>query len=712
MSVTREKLLAFVARAQYRPAKMKELARLLGVPQAEYRDFRRLVKDVVAEGLLVRGHHNRYEPPTALNQVVGRLKVHARGFGLVARSGGESDIFIPVADIREALDGDLVRVALTTAVSQRGEPLGRIVDIVEKMAGEIVGTYRMRGRRVVVEPDGSGVNRDIYLDEVPVAIAEGYKVVVRIVARDRGYDGLRGKIVEVLGDPEDPKLDFLTLVRRFDLKAEFASEVEAEAAKATIDLDVSRREDLRSLSCFTIDPDAARDFDDAVSLEPNEDGGCTLGVHIADVSHYVRRGSALDGAARERGTSVYLLDRVIHMLPERLAAEICSLAPGTDRPAVSVFMRLNAAGQLGDYRIVESVIHSAARLTYGQVQSLFDGRDEAAGPAVDLAAELAAMRDLAAKRTALRLDRGALDFALDQPRVEIDAASRPVALGRYPRWESHRLVEEFMLLANECVADYVLRRDLPVLYRVHRPPSPSSMVELGTLVSSMRIDLGPGDVVKPRDLQLFLAGIAGRKDEAMINKMVLRAMSRAEYAPESAIHFGLACQPYLHFTSPIRRYPDLRVHRVLKDHLAGNEHAADVGEEGLEALGRWASARERRAEEVERIYVRTKQMRYMERHIGERFAGVVTGVLRGGFFVEVGDFMVDGFCLLRTLDDFYELDERRHRLVGRRGRRVFEMGTEVEVVIAAVDWVTREMDLALVEEVPRQTRGKRRKKKR
>ena len=255
---------------------------------------------------------------------------------------------------------------------------------------------------------------------------------------------------------------------------------------------------------------------------------------------------------------------------------------------------------------------------------------------------------------------------------------------------------------------------MPILYRVHRPPAPSSMMELSRLVSSVGIDLGFGDVVEPRDLQLFLAGIAGRKEEAMVNKVVLRAMSRAEYAPESSIHFGLACQPYLHFTSPIRRYPDLWVHRVLKDYLAGNEQAADVEWEGLEALARWSSARERRAEEVERIYVRTKQMRYMERHVGERFPGIVTGVLRGGFFVEVGDFMVDGFCLLRTLDDYYELDDRRHRLVGRRGRRVFELGSEVEVIIAAVDIVTREMNLALVQEIPHQIRGrgKRRKKKR
>lgn len=713
MEITRENILAHVAKASYRPGKMKDLARSMGVPQADYRSFRHLVKELVGEGLLVRGHHNRYSPPSSLNQAVGRLKVHARGFGLVAHSGGESDIFIPGRDLDEALEGDLVRVALMESVSRRGEPLGRIVEIIEQVAGEFVGTYRKRGRRQLVTPDDAGINRDIYLDEEPpAALREGYKVVVRIVERGQGYDGLKGEIVEVLGDPDDPKLDFLTLVRRFDLPVEFDEEVEAEAAKAKIDLDLSRREDLRNLTCFTIDPDEARDFDDAVSITKAEDGRRTLGVHIADVSHFVRRGSRLDREARERGTSVYLLDRVIHMLPERLAAEICTLAPEEDRLAVSVLMQLDAAGQLVDYQITESVIHSAGRLTYGQVESVFEQRDDDAGPALEFADELKSMRALSSQRTAIRLKRGALDFAIGQPRVEIDAASRPIALGRYPRWESHRLIEEFMLLANECVGDFARRRNLPVLYRIHRPPSATSLVALSGLVSSIRVELGPADEVRPRDLQLFLAGVAGRSDEALINKLVLRAMSRAEYSPEDAIHFGLACRPYLHFTSPIRRYPDLWVHRIIKDCLAGNGAAAESARESLGSLGRWTSDRERRAEEAERIYVKTKQMRFMEQFVGERFPGIVSGVLRGGFFVEVGDFMVDGFCLLRDLDDYFELDEKRHRLVGCRSRRVFQLGTEVEVVIAGVNWVAREMDLMLVAEQPQRSKGKRRKKKR
>ena len=712
MEITREKILDHIAKASYRPSKMKELAKEMGVSQADYRGFRKMVKGMLGEGLLMRGHHSRYMLPSAVNQVVGRLKVHMRGFGLVATMGSNPDVFVPSRDLGEALDGDLVRVALTGANSKRGEPLGRIAEIVDRVFGEFLGTYRVRGRRHLVTPDEAGINRDIFLDGPPATLKEGYKVVVRIIERDRGYDGLRGEISEVLGDPDDPRLDFLSLVRRFDLPVDFAAAVEAEAEKARIAIELSRREDLRELICCTIDPDEARDFDDAVSIQQGQGGHRTLGVHIADVSHFVVQDSALDREARERGTSVYLLDKVIHMLPPRLAAEICTLAPGEDRLALSVFIELDGMGELVDYRLSESVIHSAGRLTYGQVQSVFDGSLHEAGPAVEFADELALMRELAQQRTNIRLQRGALDFAIEQPHIEVDAESRPVKLGRYPRLESHRLIEEFMLLANECVADFARRRDLPVLYRIHRPPSSAGLMALAGVVSSVRVELGPGDEVRPKDLQLFLRQVADRDDAALINKLVLKAMSRAEYSPADSGHFGLACPSYLHFTSPIRRYPDLWVHRVIKNALAGNKGTIEIDTEDLEGLARWTSSRERRAEEAERIYIKTKQMRYMEQFVGEEFPGVVSGILRGGFFVEVGDFMVEGFCFIRELDDYFTMDEKRHRLVGRRSRRVFELGTPVRVIVAGVDWVSREMDLALVEEAAPRKKGKRRKKKR
>jgi len=709
MDLTRKSILAHISKPTYQPGKMKDLARAMGINQIQYRDFRRLVKEMVREGLLVRGHHSRYMRPSALNQVIGRLKVHARGFALLTNSSGKSDVFIPATDLAEALDGDLVRVALTGASSKRGEPLGRIVEIVEQVLGEFIGTYRVRGRRHLVVADEIGINRDIFLDGKPKPagrVQEGYKVVVRILERAQGYDGLRGEVVEILGDPDDPRLDFLSLIRRFDLQVEFTDTVLREADKARIDLQLARREDLRQLICFTVDPDEARDYDDAVSIQTSENGHSVIGVHIADVSHFVPQGSALDEEARQRGTSVYLLDKVIHMLPPRLAAEICTLAPGEDRLAISIFVEVDGNGCRVDYRICESVIHSAGRLTYGQVQRVFDGDVGAVGAAAEFATELESMRQLARQLTQIRMERGALDFAIDQPRVEVDSESRPIGLGRYPRWESHRLIEEFMLLANECVADFSLRRNLPTLFRIHRPPSAAGLAELAGIVSSARVEIGPDDEVRPKDLQLFLKQIAEREDAALINKIVLKAMSRAEYARLNSGHFGLACPGYLHFTSPIRRYPDLWVHRIIKNAIAGAKYNNGLDPDALQELARWTSARERRAEEAERIYVKTKQMRYMEQFVGEQFSGVVSGILRGGFFVQVGDFMVDGFCFLRDLGDYFTLDEKRQRLVGRRSKRVFQLGTVVKVVIAGVDWAAREMDLELLEEVAPRKRGK------
>ena len=714
MEISREKILAYINTSNYRPGKMKELARAMGVPQSRYRDFRRTVKKLVGEGLLVRGHHNRYLAPSAIKQVVGRLKIYRRGFGLVAQKEGVADVFIADRDLGEALDGDLVRVALTGSLSERGEPRGRIVEIVEKIPGKFVGTYQVRGRRHLISPDDVGINRDIYLNELPgTELREGYKAVVRIVERARGYDGLQGEVIEVLGDPEDPRLDFLTLVHRFGFLVDYCAEAEAEAKEAKIDLarELPQREDLRGSVCFSIDPDEARDFDDAVSIQRGDNGEYILGVHIADVSHFVVEGSALDRAARERGTSVYLLDRVIHMLPSRLSVEICTLAPGEDRLAISVLIKLDAEGQLLDYRLSKSVICSAGCFSYRQVQTLLDGGEDLGGSIEDFREDLKQMHVLATLRTQIRLQRGALDFDMDQPLVEIDTDSKPTALGSYPRWDSHRLIEEFMLLANECVADYALRREIPVLYRVHRPPSINSLRELANLASSIRVELDSKDELRPGDLQRFLAQVKGRKDSALINKFVLRAMNRAEYSNELMGHFGLASGAYLHFTSPIRRYPDLWVHRMIKEVLTGETPKRNSGQTDVQKLGQWTSARERRAEEAERMYIKTKQMRYMERHIGDQFPGQVSGVLRGGFFVEVGTFKVDGFCYLRDLDDYFELDQSRHRLVGRRSRRIFQPGTPVQVVIAGVNRDAGEMDLLLIEAEKSGKKTKRRKKR-
>jgi ribonuclease R len=716
VEVTRQTILDYMQTPNFRPGKMKELARKIEVPQATYRDFRRLVKELEGEGLVVRLRHNRYSPVnSATAGVVGMLRVHPRGFGFVITEGNKEDIFIPPDGMREGVDGDQVRAEVTAEREGEKGPEGRIVEVVKRTERKFVGIFLRRGRRMVVEVDDPALGRDIFLNASPVdGVQEGEKVLVRITERGWGYDGLQGEIAEVLGDPEDPALDFLSTVRRFDLPVDFPTKVMEEMAGVGLDMDREKeqRADLRSVCCFTIDPKEARDFDDAVSVETLGGGGYRLGVHIADVSHFVQSGTALDREAFTRGTSVYLVDRVIHMLPERLAAELCTLKAGEDRLAISVFIKMDGAAEVMGFELQESVIRSAGRLTYREVQAVFDGDEEGIGEAADFSEPLQLLRQVSQKRGKIRRRRGSLDFDLPEPWVEVDAEGRPTALGRYPRLESHRLIEECMLLANECVGKYLGERGLPVLYRIHRAPDWDKLQRVIDLLPHFQLEKEA--VMQPRDLQLVLRQIEGRKDGPLLNKLLLQALRRAEYAPEDVGHFGLACRGYLHFTSPIRRYPDLLVHRVLKAHLSGDQdqgYSAGMRDQ-MGWMGKWTSECERKAEEAERFYVKVKQLRYMDNLVGEVFPGVVSGVLRGGFFVSVGDFMVEGFCFLRDMEDYFEFDAQRHRLRGCRTGNVIQLGLQVDVQIVGVDWKAQEMDLLLVEgKFPSSIAQKRKKKK-
>ncbi len=709
-----QKILDHISAADYRPSKLKELARDMGVGQDEYRDFRHRVKEMTAEGTLIRGRQNRYASPRDAGGIVGRLKVHRKGFAFVVGLGSQGDVFVPRGDLNDALDGDTVRVELNGRWSREGLPQGEVVQVVEEGKSEYVGALRRRGKRWIVDPDDRAMDRDIFVAADEVAeIPEGYRVVVRVVERRSGYDGLRGRLVEVLGDPRDPALDFDTVIRRFDLPLSFSQKAVDGIADITRNLDreTHRRRDFRSMPCFTIDPQQARDHDDAVAIERDRGGGYRLVVHIADVSHFVDEGGTLDGEAFERGTSVYLVNRVIHMLPEELAADRCSLVPGQDRLALSVEIKLGQDGEVVSYELVESVIRSAARFSYEQVQGVLDDNMEAAGEAKEWSEALLLMAELSRKRAQIRALRGSLELDLPEPAVNLDAGGRVLELGRYPRYESNRIIEGFMLVANECVGRFCNQRNLPVLYRVHLPPKPQKLDELFELIPFSHERKRSDDNLQPRDFQKLLEQAKGSRNAALLGKLLLRSLSRAEYMGEDRGHFGLACNYYLHFTSPIRRYPDLLVHRAVKAELNGRRQESIERRirDRLTDWGKHCSARERRATEAERTFVKIKQMRYMEGHLGEEFEGVVSGVLRGGFFVEVSDFLVDGFCFARDLDDRYEFDKKKHRLLARRSGRTIQLGMPVRVIVVAVDWTALEMDLLLSESTKAPAKGKRKK---
>jgi ribonuclease R len=699
-------ILAHVREPGYRPGKVKDLARALGVGQYEYRAFRQAVKELERQGQLVRLRHNRYADPGRVEQGAGLFRLHPQGYGWVEREEGRPEILIPPEGMGSAAEGDLVRVEI---LSQHRHPEGRVVEILQRARQQVVGTFFWQGRNGVVRPDEGRWGRDIPLGRRPPAQArDGYRVRLRLLPGPRGT--WEGEIEEVLGDPADPRLDFLVVVAQLGLPLEHPPAVLEEAARLPSDLGpaLAGRRDLRGLPCLTVDPADARDFDDAVSLEPLPGGAALLGVHIADVGHYVRPHTALDREALRRGTSVYLADRAIPMLPERLSSHLCTLLPGEDRLALSVLMQVDAEGEVGDFEVVESVIRSAARLTYEEVQSSFEGDPGRAGAFGQL---LEAMRRLSLALKERRLGQGALDFDLPEPRVDLDEQGLPTALGQYPRLPSHQLIEEFMLAANGCVVRLARDHQLPVLYRVHRHPDQERLRLFAEYLRTAGVRFDRSRRLAPKDLQGLLARFGGEAEGKLVNRLLLRAMMRAEYTPRDIGHYGLACEHYLHFTSPIRRYPDLLVHRAVKSFLAGVP--PEAAPEQLAWTGVWTSSCERRADAAERAYLRSKQLRYMEGRLGEEFSGLVSGVVRSGFFVELEGLMVEGFCALAFLDEYCEYDERRHTLRGQRTGRTFSLGAPVRVQALRVNWSPPRLDLRLLgEERPRRAAKKKKKGRR
>ena len=767
MSYLRKQILDYVKGPSYRPLRKRELARALGVSRQSYGNFRRTLGTLEREGVLIRLKGGRYAAseeteasPLRLGRtvVVGRLSVTRAGYGFVSCEAGGPDVYVWAAELGTALHGDRVSVRLSGRPRRSGSPEGRVVQVLERGSRSVVGTYRERGRVGVVIPDDPRIGQDIYIAEKDRAGAQkGQKVVVEIGAREPAHRHLEGRIREVLGHPDDPGMDVLSILKGYELPTHFPEEVleEAEGVSEEIpEAELVRRRDLRDEVAFTIDPVDAKDFDDAVSVEVLDNGHFLLGVHIADVSFYVPEKSALDREARSRGTSVYLVDRVIPMLPERLSTEVCTLKPGEDRLTMSVLMEVDGEGEVVGYEMVDSVIRSCARLTYEQAQAMLDGtgnsrrgaegqRGRGNPPAPLLPCSPAplqkssvadALREMDRLNKILierRKERGSIDFDLPEPHVTLDEQGVPLDIQRAQRLDSHRLIESFMLLANEVVARHMTEAKAPFLYRVHEPPDKEKLAAFAHFVRSLGVAFRTRDAVSPKYLRDFLGQVEGHKEEALVHELLLRSMKRAAYSPENIGHFGLACPVYTHFTSPVRRYPDLVVHRILREMLSQKRIPGVVKSsitssiipsitttlgmpperearwaESLPEIAAWTSERERIADEAERASVEVKQAAFMEDKIGKRFWGIISGVTMFGFFVELEDFLVEGLVHVSSLvDDYYELDEERYCLIGARTGKRFRMGDRVRVRVVRVDRLLRQVDFELVED------GRRKKKK-
>jgi ribonuclease R len=674
-----------------RPLKAKELANGLGVPAVDYAEFKALLERLEDEGVLYRVQRQRYAAPERINLVVGRLQTIRSGAGFVVPDAGGDDVYISPDGLATALDGD--RVIARVERRRRGPRVeGRVVRVLERARETVVGVYhpatgkggRGGGAFGFVVPEDTRLAHDIFIArEDAGAVADGDVVVVRISHWGTDHLGPAGVVDRVLGRPADPGVDVLTVIHGHGIETEFPAAVEAEArqirGRGITAADLEGRLDLRNTLVFTI--------------EPADDDGWEIGVHIADVAHYVRDGTALDAEALSRGTSTYLVDRVIPMLPDELSNDLCSLRPEEDRLAFSLLVQLAPDGSVRGDRLARSVIRSRHRLSYQEAQAALDG-----GGVIDdeTDAALRTLLQLSRQLRRRRSERGSLDFDLPEARVILNSAGEPTDIERIQRLDAHRLIEDFMLLANERIAQRAAEAELPFIYRIHEKPDEARLEQLREFTATFGHRLG-GGTITPKHLQKLLAAIEGRPEAALLSTVTLRSMKQARYSQENHGHFGLAARYYTHFTSPIRRYPDLVVHRLCARYFL--DGSAPVGDEttALAEIARLSSERERVAVSAERESIEMKKVEFMERHLEREFDGTIASVRAFGFFVQLDAFFVEGLVHVSSLDDdFYVFAEEQFALIGERLRRQFRIGDRVGIRVRAVDREERQIDFELV----------------
>lgn len=675
------------------------------------RELKNMLDDMAEDGELIRLKGNSYTLPGKTKTTRGRISVHRDGYGFVTPDAGGEDIFIPEKFQNGALHGDLVEASSSLSRMGGNKLDGRVLTVLERATTRVVGRYEETRRGAIVIPEDQRLNLVVSIPAKGRALAEdGHQVVAELTSYPIGGRPAEGRVIEVLGWPDDPEVEVQSAIRRFDLPHIFAQDLLAEAELIANNVsadDLTGRVDLRTMPTVTIDGETARDFDDAVSLQM-EGANFRLWVSIADVSHYVKKDSRMDLEAYLRGTSVYFPDRCIPMLPERLSNGICSLNPDVDRLTMTAEMLFDRSGTMLESSFYSSVIKSTARLTYTIVKQIIVDNDlELTDKYRPVSPMLLEMKELALILMEMRKKRGSIDFDLPEPEIIIGLTGLTEGIIRAERNLAHQLIEEFMLAANEAVALYITSRGFPFLYRVHENPDPAKLQTFQEFIFGFGYEFKlVEEKVKPSELQRLLAQAKGQPEERMINYALLRCMKQARYAAENVGHFGLASDCYCHFTSPIRRYPDLVVHRILKAALAittekGPEEkrpsrALAIATERLGEVAEHTSKRERVAMEAERDVVEMKKLQYMQQHVGEAFDGYITGVTAFGFFVELEELFVEGLVHISTLtDDIYSHAEKQHSLIGRRSGTIFRIGDTARVTVASVSPATRRIEFVL-----------------
>ncbi|WP_085991404.1 ribonuclease R [Oceanobacillus senegalensis] len=717
----KDRILTFFHESGTKPLAVDEIEHELGIQEAV--DFKELVialNELEEAGELVRTRKNRFGLPEKMNLIRGKVQMHQKGFAfLIPDEEGQGDVYIHASDLASAMNNDKVLVRIEKYGNDGNRPEGQVIRILERAVHQVVGTFEDNKSFGFVIADDKRIPNDIFIPKGSTnGAVDGHKVVVRITKYPEGRKSAEGEVVEILGHKNDPGIDIISIIYKHGITVDFPDEVLEQATNTPETIDESElqgRRDLRDEMIVTIDGADAKDLDDAVSVKRLDNGNFKLGVYIADVSYYVEEGTPIDIEAFERGTSVYLVDRVIPMIPHRLSNGICSLNPQVDRLTLGCEMEITSNGEVVNHEIFQSVIKTSERMTYSDVNKILVNKDEELRKRYEtLVPMFEDMEKLASILRGKRMGRGAIDFDFKEAQVLVDDEGKAVDVVLRERSVGERLIEEFMLAANETVAEHFHWMDVPFIHRIHEDPDDGKLQSFFEFLGGLGISVkGTANEIHPQALQKVLEEIKGEPEEMIVSKLMLRSMKQAKYNPQGIGHFGLATEFYTHFTSPIRRYPDLIVHRLIRTYLINkdlNSKTINYWKEKMPEIAKHTSERERRAVDAERDTDELKKAEYMLDKVGEEFTGVISSVTNFGMFVELPN-TVEGLIHVSFLtDDYYHYDERSHALIGERTANIYRVGDEVKVRVAEVNMEEHAVDFELVGAEPRKRKAPNREK--
>ncbi|MBU5269751.1 ribonuclease R [Clostridium cochlearium] len=699
-----ETLVEFMKEQAYKPMNLKELAKVFNIKSDDIEDFKKVLDYMEKDGLVVKTRTEHYGVPEKMGLLVGKVQGHQRGYAFLIPEDDREDVFIPASGLNGAMNGDKVVVKVFKEIKEGKRSEGEVIRILDRENKTVIGSFEDSKNFGFVVPDEKRIYQDIYIPKGNTMGAHSGDIVIAEITKwPEKRRSPEGKIVEILGKKGEKGIDILTIIKKYNLPEEFPEKVQKYTENIPDEIkeeEYNNRMDLRDKKIITIDGEDAKDLDDAISIEKLPNGNFYLGVHIADVSHYVKEKNPLDKEALKRGTSVYLVDRVIPMLPKKLSNGICSLNPKVDRLTLSCFMEIDKTGKVLNHKVVESVINSSERMTYTDVNKILKDNDQQLIKKYDYLMEnFKLMEELCKILYKKRINRGAIDFDFEECKIILDEEGKPVEIKPYEREIGNRIIEEFMLVCNETIAEYMFWANIPFVYRIHEEPDSEKLQHFNEFVYNLGYSIKYSKEIHPKALQEVVEKVKGKKEETVINTLLLRSLKQAKYSPECVGHFGLAARYYCHFTSPIRRYPDLIIHRIIKEYIKGRTTEKRIKK--LEGEVAYASVQssemERLAEEAEREVDDLKKAEYMSERIGEVYDGIISSVTAFGLFVELPN-TVEGLVHISTLlDDYYVYDERGLRLIGEKTKKIYRLGDEVKIKVDKVDLDSYEVYFALIE---------------